>query len=99
MHLIRSRAQILTRYMEAEYFGVRARREESSGKHRSLDHRARDRLQRIARLRAQCGRTLKAHETEQRQYQAEAESAAGHATEMELIAVQVPAVTNQHQRH
>ena len=97
VHLIWSGAQILTHDVEAQHFRVRTHREESSRQNRTLNHRARNRLQRIARLGAQRGGALKAHKTEQRQYQAEAEPAPGHAVEMEFIAIQVPAVMKQHE--
>jgi hypothetical protein len=50
-----------------------------------LDDRAGNRLQRIARFGAECSRAFEANETEEREHQAEAQSAAGHAVEMELF--------------
>ncbi len=86
-------SQILAHGMKSQYFRVRAYCEENSGQYCGLNHRARNRLQRVACFRAQRGRAFKTNKAEQRQYQAEPESAAGHATQVELIAVQVPAVT------
>ena len=61
MHLIGGSSQVLADDVEAQDFGVRADSEESSGQNGTLNHRAGDRLQRVASLRSQSRRTLKAH--------------------------------------
>ena len=95
MHRSLAGAQILAHGVEAQHFRVSTDREESSGEKGALNDRARNGLQRIARLGAQRGRALEAHKAEKRQDQSQAQSAAGHAVQMEFIPVQVPAVTQE----
>ena len=99
VHLIWSGAQILTHDVEAQHFSVGAHREECSRQESAQNHRARNRFQRIACLGTQGGGAFKAHKAEERQHQAEAQSAAGRTAQAQLVPVPVRSLAKQQQNN
>ena len=80
-----------------KHFGIGANGEDGAGKKSALDDRARNSLQGIARFGTQGGGAFESNETKQGEDQAQSQAAAGHAVQLELLPIEVQAVSRQNE--